>query len=140
MPLWTRAASAALISLLALTGCTAKATTEISPEIPDGVVSMYQTLEEEIAKSGGETSTGQWRIGYVVEAAEAWFEGANGDFREPQAGETHHIEIIPMEKSTGRIIPDAPIHVAVLDGDGIVVDEKDLNPYYAEFFHLSLIH
>lgn len=131
------AASAALLPLLVLTGCAAKAAPETAQEAPGGVVSMYQTLEREIAESGGETTTGEWRIGYVVEPAEPWFEGTDGVFREPQVGETHHIEIIPLEKSTGRIIPNTPIHVEVLDGDGIVVDEQDLNPYYAEFFHYA---
>ena len=107
--------------------------------MPQGVASMYRTVEEEIAEAGGATTTGEWRVGYVVEEAESWFEqhGGHETFREPRSGETHHIEIVPFEKTTGRIVPTVPIHVEVLAQDGSVVDEKDLNFYYAEFFHYA---
>ena len=74
-----------------------------------------------------------------MEDAESWFEQHDGHemFREPRSGETHHIEIVPFEKTTGRIVPTVPIHVEVLAEDGSVVDEKDLNFYYAEFFHYA---
>ena len=42
-----------------------------------------------------------------------------------------------MEKSTGRIVPDVPITLSVLDSSGKVVDEKPLNFYYSEFFHYA---
>lgn len=107
--------------------------------VPAGVQSQYSVLEEEISEAGGETTSGEWRIGYIVEAAEPWFEPENGkqSFREPAKGETHHIEIIPMEKSSGRVIPDVPITVEVVDAQGKVVDSQKLNFYYSEFFHYA---
>lgn len=110
-----------------------------APAIPQGVVSQYTVLEQEIKDAGGETTVGPWRIAYIVEAAEPWYHTDNGQqhFREPASGETHHIEIIPIEAATGRIIPNVPIHVEVVDATGTVVDGKDLNFYYAEFFHYA---
>lgn len=107
--------------------------------VPAGVEAQYTTLEEEIEEAGGETTTGEWRIGYIVEAAEPWYETKNGkqSFRPPAKGETHHIEIIPFEKSTGRIVPDVPITVEVVDDKGKVVDKQKLNFYHSEFFHYA---
>ncbi|HEX2298645.1 MAG TPA: iron transporter [Pseudonocardiaceae bacterium] len=107
--------------------------------VPQGVATQYATLEKEIAERGGETTSGPWRIGYIVEAAEPWFEpGGNGyQFREPAAGETHHIEIIPFEASTGRVVPNVPIRLEIVDAGGQVVDAKDLNFYYSTFFHYA---
>lgn len=107
--------------------------------VPKGVATQYATLEQEIAERGGETTSGPWRIGYIVEAAEPWFEPA-GDgyrFRAPAAGETHHIEIIPFEASTGRVVPNVPIRLEIIDAGGKVVDAKDLNFYYSTFFHYA---
>ena len=120
-------------------GAEAGGSPDAAAAVPQGVASMYRTVEEEIDEAGGATTTGEWRVGYVVEAAEPWFEhgGGHHDFRAPAPGETHHIEIIPIEKSTGRIMPTVPIHVEVLAEDGTVVDKKDLNFYYAEFFHYA---
>ncbi|UUZ61141.1 iron transporter [Nocardioides sp. B-3] len=100
---------------------------------------MYETVEAEIAERGGEQTSGEWRVGYIVEAAEPWFEehGGHSSFREPRAGETHHIEIIPFEESTGRIVPDVPVTVEVVAADGTVVAEEELNFYYATFFHYA---
>jgi len=127
------------LSLLALAGCSSSGADEPPRAVPDGVEVMYSTVADEIAERGGEATSGEWRIGYIVEAAEPWFErhGEHSAFRVPQASETHHIEIIPFEKSTGRIVPDVPIHVAVVDPQGIVVDERDLSFYYATFFHYA---
>ncbi|MGH3903016.1 MAG: iron transporter [Pseudonocardiaceae bacterium] len=107
--------------------------------VPEGVAAQYATLEKEIAAEGGETTSGPWRIAYIVEPAEPWFEPAGADyrFRQPTAGETHHIEIIPFEASTGRVVPTVPIRLEVVDANGQVVDAKDLNFYYAEFFHYA---
>lgn len=107
--------------------------------VPAGVADQYATVNEEIASEGGETTIGEWRIGYIVEPAEPWFENGGGavSFREPAAGETHHIEIVPFEASTGRIVPDVPISLEVLDETGAVVDAKELNFYYGEFFHYA---
>lgn len=107
-------------------------------EVPAGVAEQYSVLEEEIAAEGGEITSGDWRITYIVEPAEAWFEDATaGSFREPAAGETHHIEVIPFEKATGRVVPDVPIRLEVIDSDGTVVDAKDLISLYGEFFHYA---
>lgn len=127
------------LSSLAVSGCSAASESQETAEVPQGVAAMYQTMEEEIAEAGGETTTGPWRVGYVVEAAEPWFEqhGGHQKFRESRPGETHHIEILPFERATGRLIPTVPIHVEVVADDGSIVDEKDLNFYYAEFFHYA---
>jgi hypothetical protein len=110
-----------------------------APALPQGVVSQYTVLEQEIADAGGETTSGPWRIGYIVEAAEPWYQADHGQqhFREPAPGETHHIEIIPIEAATGRIVPDVPIQLDVVDAAGTVVDSKQLNFYYSEFFHYA---
>jgi hypothetical protein len=107
--------------------------------VPAGVAKQYATLEKEIKAEGGETRSGDWRIAYIIEPAEPWFESRGGGLvlRKPAAGETHHIEIIPFEGATGRVVPDVPIRLEVLDAAGMVVDGKRLNFYYAEFFHYA---
>jgi hypothetical protein len=103
------------------------------------VAAQYATLEKEIKAEGGETTVGPWRIAYIVEPAEPWFatEGGKQVFREPAAGETHHIEIIPFEAKTGRVVPTVPIRLEVIDEAGKVVDAKPLNFLYGEFFHYA---
>jgi len=136
----TTTAVVTALTVLALAACSSTSSADTATQdVPAGVATMYSTVAEEIADRGGETTAGEWRIGYIVEAAEPWFEkhGQHSSFREPRAGETHHIEIIPFEKSTGRIVPSVPIHVEVVDAQGAVVDEKDLNFYYATFFHYA---
>lgn len=107
--------------------------------VPEGVAAQYRQLAKEIKAKGGEKTSGPWRVGYVVEPAESWFVAAEGDYRlrAPAPGETHHIEIIPVEASTGRIVPDVPIRLEVVGPDGKVVDAKDLDFYYSEFFHYA---
>lgn len=107
--------------------------------VPDGVAEQYATLEREISAEGGQTRVGPWRIAYIVEPAEPWFVAQDGRqvLREPAAGETHHIEIIPFEAETGRVVPNVPIRLEVLDAAGTVVDAKALNFYYGEFFHYA---
>lgn len=109
------------------------------PEVPAGVAEQYAIVEKEIKAEGGETRVGDWRIAYIVEPAEPWFvaEGGQHVHRAPAAGETHHIEIIPFEAKTGRIVPTVPIRLEVVDAAGTVVDAKPLNFYYAEFFHYA---
>ncbi|MEV0373136.1 iron transporter [Streptomyces sp. NPDC050636] len=118
---------------------------------PAGVAHQHTVLEAEIAANGGETKAGEYRVGYIVEAAEPWFEAKGGKGgkhaghmmdpelvnRAPAKDETHHIEIIPMEAKTGRIVPDVPIRLEVIDDKGKVVQAQDLNFYYAEFFHYA---
>jgi hypothetical protein len=91
---------------------------------PEGVAKEYATMAEEIEAEGGETTQGQWRIGYIVEPAEPWFETSGGQQvkRDPAPGETHHIEILPFEASTGRLVPNTPVRLEVLDAAGAVVD------------------
>lgn len=88
---------------------------------------------------GGEKTVGQWRVAYIVEPAEPWYVTREGRqvFREPAAGESHHIEIIPFEAKTGRIVPRVPIRLEVLDAAGTVVDARRLRFYYSEFFHYA---
>lgn len=110
-----------------------------SSSVPAGVEKQYSTLAAEVAERGGKTVEGDWTISYIVEAAEPWFEkhGGHSSFREPQKGETHHIEIIPTETKTGRIVPDVPITLSVVDADGTVVQEQKLSFYYSTFFHYA---
>lgn len=106
---------------------------------PAGVSRQYSTLEAEVAERGGSTTTGEWKISYIVEAAEPWYQNHAGHqtFRAPTGTETHHIEIIPTEVRTGRIVPEVPITLEVLDATGHVVDSKKLNFYYSAFFHYA---
>lgn len=110
-----------------------------APAVPEGVAEQYSVVQEEIKANGGEQTVGKWKVGYIVEAAEPWFEshGGHQSQRPPQPGETHHIEIIPFEAETGRIVPDAPVKLEILDAAGNVVQAKDLNFYYSTFFHYA---
>ena len=136
-------AAISLPLVLAVGACGAEGSTKAEqPEsaVPAGVEKQYTTLSEEVAARGGKTTEGDWTVSYIVEAAEPWFEkhgGHSSSFREPQKGETHHIEIIPTESETGRIVPDVPITLAVVDADGTVVQEQKLNFYYSTFFHYA---
>ncbi len=47
---------------------------EAQARVPEGVAQQYATLEKEIAAEGGETRSGNWRVAYIVEPAEPWFE------------------------------------------------------------------
>ena len=135
---------AALLSLplavLAVTGCSAEADSDSGAAVPAGVVEQYTVLADEVAERGGSVEQGEWTVNYIVEAAEPWFEEHGGDhlsYREPQGGETHHIEIIPTETATGRIVPDVPITLEVVDADGEIVQEQELNFYHSTFFHYA---
>lgn len=109
------------------------------PTVPEGVESQYAVLEEEIAAEGGSVETGDWRIAYIKEPAEGWFQVDQGrmGWREPAYGENAHLEIIPIERETGRIVPGARITLEVLDASGERVERKPLSFYYAEFFHYA---
>ena len=110
-----------------------------APGVPGGVAAQYRQIEEEVGAEGGETRAGAWRIAYIVEPAEGWFERRRGalHWRAPAAAETHHIEILPIEAKTGRLVPDVPITVAVSDSSGRQVARKRLSFYYAELFHYA---
>jgi hypothetical protein len=132
-------ASASGSSSASAMGSSSQASSQTNQAVPAGVASQYAILEEEIAAEGGDTTAGPWRVAYIVEPAEPWFEshGGHQGFRAPAAGETHHLEIIPIERSTGRIMPETPVTLQVLDQKGNVVDAKRLNFYYSEFFHYA---
>ena len=133
--------AAGLLPLTALVACSVEASSasSASDDVPTGVAEQYTVLAEEVEENGGQAESGEWTVSYIVEAAEPWFESHEGDqhFREPAEGETHHIEIIPQETGTGRIVPDVPITLQVVDADGQVVDEKELNFLHSTFFHYA---
>jgi hypothetical protein len=117
-------------------GGQARTSTQAAPaRVPAGVAAQYRTIEEEVGAEGGESTRGPWRIAYIVEPAEPWFAGRR--FREAAADETHHIEILPIESKTGRVVPNVPVSLEVLDPSGEVVDRKKLDFFYAEFFHYA---
>lgn len=138
----TLAALTASLALAALTACSAEADTNGDKEfaVPAGVQKQYEVLAEELAEKGETVESGEWTVNLITEAAEPWFE-VHGDhgaqFRAPKGGETHHIEIIPTETSTGRIVPDVPITLEVLDAEGAVVQDMKLNFYYSTFYHYA---
>ena len=129
--------SAGLLPLTALAACGGDSSATES--VPGGVAEQYSVLSEEVEENGGQTESGDWTVSYIVEAAEPWYEshGGTAHFRKPAAGETHHIEIIPTETETGRIVPDVPVTLQVLDSEGKVVDEKQLQFLYSTFFHYA---
>jgi hypothetical protein len=134
--------AAGLLPLAVVAACASEASSSSAPadaKVPAGVAKQYSALADEVAEHGGQTETGDWTVSYVVEAAEPWYESHDGGerFRKPAPGETHHIEIIPTETATGRIVPDVPITLQVLDSDGRVVDEKRLHFLYSTFFHYA---
>ncbi|SBW22997.1 putative secreted protein [Candidatus Protofrankia californiensis] len=75
-------------------GHPASSSTAAPTALPEGVIEQYRTLAKEIRSEGGEVQTGPWRIAYIVEPAESWYEGSSGQqvLRKPPAGETHHVE------------------------------------------------
>lgn len=106
---------------------------------PAGVVHEYATMAEEIEAEGGQTTAGDWRVAYIVEGAEPWFQTEAGKqvFRPVARGETHHIEILPFEARTGRLVPDVPVTLEVVDAAGRVVQAKPLRFLHGEFFHYA---
>ena len=129
------------LALAALTACSFADDTDHddSSAVPAGVQKQYEVLADEIADNGESVESGGWTVNLITEAAEPWFErrGSETHFRAPKAGETHHVEIIPIETSTGRIVPDVPITLAVVAADGEVVQEQELDFYHSTFFHYA---
>ncbi|MBD8868867.1 hypothetical protein [Nocardioides donggukensis] len=140
-----RTALAALTVPLALAGlaaCGAEADAGENaeePTVPAGVQEQYRVLAGELAEKGETVESGEWTVNLITEAAEPWFEvhGDEAHFRAPKEGETHHIEIIPTETATGRIVPDVPITLEVVDADGQVAQRKKLSFYHSTFFHYA---
>ncbi|MFF8293236.1 hypothetical protein ACF068_29010 [Streptomyces sp. NPDC016309] len=127
-------------------GKTAAAKPRAKETAPAGVTHQHTVLEARIAADGGEAKVGEYRGGCIAEAAEPWFQaerGGQGEHsghgklvnREPTKDETRHIEVIPMEAATGRIVPGVPIRLEVVDAQGQVAQARGLNFYHAEFFH-----
>ncbi|WP_153506228.1 hypothetical protein [Cumulibacter manganitolerans] len=130
------------LAFAALSACSEDSSTDASqkPAVADGVIKQYEVLADEVAEKGQTVKSGPWTVHLITEAAEPWHEvpsGGASKFREPAAGETNHIEIIPVETSTGRVIPDVPITLEVLDAQGAAIQKLDLNFYYSTFFHYA---
>lgn len=128
----------AVPALVACAGSAAEPETSTAG-VPEGVTEQYETLAAEVAERGGSTTSGEWEVSYIVEAAEPWFEqrGGSQELRPPAEGETHHIEIIPTEAATGRVVPDVPVTLEVLDESGEVVASEELAFYASTFFHYA---
>jgi len=54
--------------------------------------------QSEIDAEGSEQEVGEYRVGYVVQPAEGWWEGAleNLAWREPIGGATRYLRIPPL--------------------------------------------
>jgi hypothetical protein len=104
-----------------------------------GIVDSYAVAHEEIEAEGGVTEVGPYRVGYIVEPAEGWWEGdpEAPEWRDPSPDETHHLEILPFDPETGLLIPEMEGRLTVLDGSGEEVDSQPLYLYYAEFYHYA---
>lgn len=108
--------------------------------VPAGVAKQYEVLAEEIAEKGKTVESGAWTVNLITEAAEPWHEVhgmGHTAFRDVKAGETNHIEIIPVDTASGRIVPDVPITLEVIDADGTVVAKQQLSFYGSTFFHYA---
>lgn len=135
--------AATTLAAAALAGCGStgadQAPASTTRDIPAGVAEQYAALDREVAERGGTVTSGEWEVSYIVEAAEPWYDRHDGEqrYRRPTGTETHHVEIIPREASTGRIVPDVPITLAVLDDTGAVVESARLNFFHSTFFHYA---
>lgn len=108
--------------------------------VPAGVEEQYKVLAEELDEKGQSVESGDWTVNLITEAAEPWHvveSDGSTTFREPAAGETNHIEIIPVETATGRIVPNVPVSVDVQDDKGASVQKLDLNFYWSTFAHYA---
>jgi hypothetical protein len=117
---------------------TAETTTAMSSEF-QGVMESYAVAHEEIEAEGGEEEAGRYRVGYIVEPAEGWWEGdpENLEWREPLSGETNHIEILPFDAQTGELVPEAEVTLTILNEEGEPVGSKPLSFYRGEFYHYA---
>jgi len=104
-----------------------------------GVLDSYAVAQHEIDEEGGEQRAGGYRVGYIIEPAEGWWEGdpQNLTWRAPAPGETNHIEILPFEVDSGQLVPESEITLTVLDESGSEVDSKPLGFYRGEFYHYA---
>ena len=104
-----------------------------------GVTDSYAVAQEEIDAEGGEQEVGEYRVGYIVEPAEGWWDGDPTalQLREPVGGETNHIEILPFEAETGLLVPGMRIDLTILDESGEEVESNPLELYRGEFYHYA---
>lgn len=118
---------------------TSETTTASSGADLEGVTDSYALARAEIEEAGGEKMVGGYRVGYIVESAEGWWEGnpEKLEWRGPTAGETNHIEILPFDPETGLLVPEAEIRLTIRDEEGELVTSKPLNFYYSEFYHYA---
>lgn len=127
------------LALLALAACSGAEGTD-ADVVSAGVVEQYEVLADEVAEKGTTVESGAWTVNLITETAEPWHEvhgGGHTEFRDVRAGETNHIEIIPVDTASGRIVPDVPIVLEVIDADGQVVAKDRLNFYGSTFFHYA---
>lgn len=96
-------------------------------------------MADEISEEGGEKESGDWRVAYIVEPAEMWWEVRKGQqvMRDIAVGETNHIEILPFDAKTGKLVLNAPIQVSIIDGKGKVVDRQSLAFLSGAFDHYT---
>lgn len=135
----TALALAALPLAAALTACGAQEEKDAF-EVPAGVVEQYEVLAGEIAEKGKTVESGAWTVNLITEAAEPWHEVhgmGHTAFRDVKAGETNHIEIIPVDTASGRIVPNVPITLEVIDEAGKVIAKEQLTFYGSTFFHYA---
>lgn len=128
------------LALATLAACGAAAEEKSAFEVPEGVAEQYEVLAGEIAEKGKTVESGAWTVNLITEAAEPWHEvhgDSHTEFRDVKASETNHIEIIPVETASGRIVPDVPITLEVVDAEGNVVAQDELNFYGSTFFHYA---
>jgi len=128
------------LALAALTGCSGQSSEPDGFHVASGVQEQYEVLAEEIEEKGKSVESGEWTVNLITEAAEPWHEvheDGHASYRDPKPGETNHIEIIPIETSTGRIVPEVPVTVEVIDENDRVVQKLDLNFYYSTFYHYA---
>lgn len=118
---------------------TEETTTQATGSEFRGVVDSYALAHEEIEEAGGEKEVGEYRVGYIVEAAEGWWEGdpENLEWRAPTSSETNHIEILPFDAETGLLVPGVEIDLTIRDEEGELVTSKPLDLYYSEFYHYA---
>ncbi len=104
-----------------------------------GVVGSYAVAQEEIDEAGGEQEVGAYRVGYIVEPAEGWWDGDPTalQWRGPSGEETNRIEILPFEAETGLLVPGMRIDLTILDESGEEIESKPLEFYRGEFYHYA---
>jgi hypothetical protein len=104
-----------------------------------GALASYEKAQSEIEEEGGEQEVGEYRVAYIVEPAEGWWEGEpeSLEWRATAAGETNHIEVLPFEARSGLLVPNMGGTLTVLDGAGNEVESKPLGLYRGEFYHYA---